>query len=132
MIDRRRILLLFPVSLCAAESPREFVRGKLDGGKLRLASGQALEVECDDPTRKVLDDGRLQGRDFEVAGRKLEGARFRIDPIHTRSLFLRENGKRMMVTYWCDICYIRTYSPGVCWCCQENTVLDPREPDAVE
>jgi hypothetical protein len=34
-----------------------------------------------------------------------------------------------MVTYWCEVCAIRTYTPGECMCCQENTELDLRDPD---
>jgi hypothetical protein len=34
-----------------------------------------------------------------------------------------------VITYWCDVCSIRTYTPGKCWCCQQETTLDLRDPD---
>ena len=54
---------------------------------------------------------------------------FEIDRIHTRAMFVHKNGKRLMITYWCDVCYIRTYTPGNCVCCQKYTDLDLRESD---
>ncbi len=80
----------------------------------------------------VLRDSRLAGVDLEVHGHTNAPAQFSIDKIHTRSLFSYRDGKKLMVTYWCDICYIRTFSPGKCWCCQENTRLDLIDPDKVD
>jgi hypothetical protein len=37
-----------------------------------------------------------------------------------------------MVTYWCAVCAIRTFTPGICWCCREETELDLLEPDKVD
>jgi len=91
--------------------------------------GKPVALEGDEPTSGVLNDERLAGADFEVVGQTVEPGRIKIEPIHTRSLFLYQQGKRLMVTYWCDICYIRTYTPGVCWCCQDWTRLDPKDPD---
>jgi hypothetical protein len=34
-----------------------------------------------------------------------------------------------MITYWCDVCSIRAYTPGPCVCCQQETTLDLRDPD---
>jgi len=89
-------------------------------------------VEGDEPTELVLHDARLEGADFEVAGGPKGENGFAIDPIHTRSLFVYRGGKRLVVSYWCDICYIRTWSPGKCWCCQQETRLDPVEPATLD
>jgi hypothetical protein len=35
-----------------------------------------------------------------------------------------------MVTYWCQVSYIRTYAPGECWCCQDDTALDLKDPNS--
>ena len=80
----------------------------------------------------VLKDPRLAGADFEALGQSSGPSGFRIDPIHTRALYAYRNGARLMVTYWCDVCYIRTYSPGVCWCCQDQTRLDLIDPATVD
>jgi len=42
---------------------------------------------------------------------------------------VRQDGKLKLVTYWCDICAIRAYTPGPCVCCQRETTLDLRDPD---
>lgn len=106
------------------------LRGKLlEGRKLQLASGEIVRLEADASIQLVLDDKRLWNADFEVEGSPAPGGRFSIDPIHLKPVFVFEKGERLGVSYWCDICYIRTYSPGKCWCCQEETRLDPKDPN---
>ena len=56
---------------------------------------------------------------------------FEINPIYLAALYAYKDGARKRVTYWCDVCAIRTYSPGPCWCCREETALDLRDPDKV-
>jgi hypothetical protein len=56
--------------------------------------------------------------------------RFQVDPIHTKAMFVHQDGHVKVITYWCDVCSIRTYTPGPCWCCQKETLLDLRDPDA--
>lgn len=116
-------------------APRS-IRGKLRNSDtppvLELSDGKNVLLSGDEPTMGVLRDARLKDLDFEAAGTYRTPTAFEIDPIHTRSLFVHRDGKRLMVTYWCDICYIRTYTPGDCWCCQEDTGLDLRDPDAPE
>lgn len=90
------------------------------GGKLVLLGG-------DKPTLGVLNDKRLAGADLEVVGRFQEPELFVVDPIHTKAVFVHKDGKRYLITYWCETCAIRTYSPGLCWCCREETELDLRE-----
>lgn len=104
-------------------------------GTLLLASGKPLlETENkktllsgDEPTMGVLLDKRVRGLLFQLCG-KLEGSGiFNVGPIHTKSMVVLKNNQKLFVTYWCDICSIRTYTPGICWCCQEETELDLRE-----
>jgi hypothetical protein len=133
---RRSFIALVSCSAFAWPSDRESLRGKLGkdpSGKpvLRLADGQAIVLSGDAETTGVLNDARLAGAEFEIAGRR-DNSGFAIDPIHTAALFAHRNGKRLRVTYWCDICAIRTYTPGLCWCCREETELDLREPDTVD
>lgn len=116
-----------------AEPGSVSLRGKLiqESGKPPVLETKDKRVVLtgDDPTLKVLNDDRLKNSDFEVAGHFTSPGEFAVDHIHTRSLFVYRDGKRQMVTYWCDVCYIRTYSPGKCWCCQKNTDLDPQDPE---
>ena len=107
------------------------LRGKLKAGTspaLEMGASNSIRLTAaDDDTKGVLGDSRLDGADFEVRGHFTDPAHFEVDKIHTRALFVHHGGKRLMVTYWCDVCYIRTYTPGKCWCCQKNTDLDLRE-----
>jgi hypothetical protein len=77
----------------------------------------------------VLRDERLAGDDFEVIGHLKDPQHFLIDPITSKAMFVHKDGKRLYITYWCDVCYIRTYTPGKCVCCQKYTDLDLRESD---
>jgi hypothetical protein len=108
------------------------VRGKLNNASIRTSNGQSISLTGDDPTMLVLHDARLANSDFETAGHYSDPAHFAVDPIHTHALFVYQNSKKLMVTYWCDVCYIRTFAPGKCWCCQADTALDPVDPDTVD
>ena len=112
----------------------ETLRGKLvlrDGKPpvVETAEHKLVTLDGDEPTRKVLGDLRLNGFEVEAKGRFTAPDRFLIDPIHTRALLVRQGGKLRMVTYWCDICSIRSFTPGPCVCCQRETTLDLRDPD---
>lgn len=120
-----------------AGSGTETLRGKLikdPSGKpaLQRPNGQITILTGDGDTLGVLKDPRLAGADLEVRGQASGSGQFSIDPIHTRALFTYKNGKRLLVTYWCDVCYIRTYTPGTCWCCQDDTALDLVDPGTVD
>ncbi|MBI4874745.1 MAG: hypothetical protein HY822_08945 [Acidobacteria bacterium] len=128
----------FPIlGLAAAAQPpaaSQTLRGKLTatgaGQPALEAPGRGLvALEGDQPTLGVVKDPRLAGADFEAAGQFKSDRVFQIGPIHTRSMFLHRDGKRLFITYWCDLCAIRTYTPGICWCCQQDTKLDPLEKD---
>jgi hypothetical protein len=108
------------------------LRGVLGAGPenkpvLRTPGGQSVFLSGDSPTEGVLRDRRLAGTEIEVVGRLEAADRLMVNPIHTRALFSWKNGKRQYITYWCEVCSIRTYTPGTCWCCQEETALDIRD-----
>jgi hypothetical protein len=121
-------------SVAAAGPPSVFARGHLrqQQGKapvLEITDHKRVELEGDSATMKVLNDTRLKDSDFEAAGHWAGDSRFQIDGIHLPSLFVYRGGQRLQVSYWCDVCYIRTSSPGKCWCCQKETDLNPVEPE---
>jgi hypothetical protein len=128
---------LYAVPLDAATPPKaETVHGKLvvrDGGPpmLQPEGGHLIELDGDTPTRKVLRDPRVNGFEVEVRGHFTTPGKFLIDAQHTRALLVRDGGKLKMITYWCDVCYIRAYSPGPCVCCQKDTDLELRDLDDV-
>lgn len=132
-VKRRKFLVFTLAPLAASEATARALRGILiEGPALRLRDGSTVRLAGDEGTLLVLNDKRLAKADFEALGERVSATDFRISPIHTRNLFTYQNGKRLMVTYWCDVCYIRTYSPGVCWCCQDDTRLDLIDPATVD
>jgi hypothetical protein len=125
------LVLALPAALCAATTS---LRGRLtkSGDKPAIESGGKLTtLSGDEDSIGVVLDKRLAGTDFEALGTQ-KGDGFAIAPIHTRSMFVHKDGKRLAISYWCDICAIRTYTPGLCWCCREETDLQLREPDKVD
>jgi hypothetical protein len=136
---RRRFLVLLPctaAALLGADTTGTPFRGKLvkgpgDKPALQTSDGKLLLLNGDADTLGVLKDNRLAGADFEVLGTE-SGDTVAINPIYTAALFAYKDGKRLRVTYWCDVCAIRTYTPGLCWCCREDTALDLRDPDTVD
>jgi len=125
---KRRELFLLPGLLLAA-SPSKVLRGKLLAGKKLEVGGRIYALDSDKPVGLVLDDERLIDSELEVQGEPAGDGKFKIDEIHTSPLYVYVKGERLGVSYWCDICYIRTYTPGKCVCCQEYTRLDPKDPN---
>jgi hypothetical protein len=132
----RYCLCLFAAALAcfAAEPQTVSVRGKLtvhEGAPATVETSdhQIVALDGDTVTRKVLNDERLNGFEVEAHGHFTGPGRFTINPTHTHSLLVRQNGKLKLVSYWCDICSIRAYTPGPCVCCQRETNLDLIDPD---
>jgi len=133
---RRLVLATLCAAACAAASdvPGISIRGKLTHAPsnqpaLDPGNHKLIYLSGDHDTMDVLNDARLAGSDFEAIGHFTEPDHFTIGPITSKSIFVHKDGKRLVITYWCDICYIRTYSPGKCVCCQKETDLDLREQD---
>jgi hypothetical protein len=135
MYSRRCLLAIMGGSLFAADlRPGVALRGKLmvREGKpaaIETADHKLVALQGDDTTSKLLADSRLNGFEVEARGRFTAPDRFQIDPSHTHSLLVRQEGRLKLITYWCDICSIRAYTPGPCVCCQRETTLDLRDPD---
>jgi hypothetical protein len=123
-------------AFAADASEGEIARGKLvvrDGkGVLQTAGNKPVELDGDDATLKVLGDKRLDGLEAQAKGRYTAPGRFKIDPIHTNALTVNDHGKYKVITYWCEICSIRSYTPGPCACCQRYTELDLRDPEHID
>ena len=96
---------------------------------LETPDHKLVELTGDNPTQKVLGDTRLNGFEIQAKGHFTSPGQFQLDPMHTHSLLVHKDGHLKMVTYWCDVCSIRAYTPGPCVCCQQETTLDLRDPD---
>lgn len=130
------LLALTFVALCFADAPAA-IRGKLtqragQSPAVETPNGKLIALDGDAGTLGVLNDKRLAGTDLNLKGHFSGTTQFVVDPIHTRAMLVHKNGKTYRITYWCDICAIRTYSPGPCVCCQQETQVDLRDPDSKE
>jgi hypothetical protein len=128
------ILALTAIGMAADTGESVTLRGKLtvregQPSSVETPEHQTVRLAGDESTLKVLADGRLNGFEIQAKGKFTAPGRFTIDPIHTRSLLVQEKGRLKMVTYWCDICAIRAFTPGPCACCQRETTLDLRDPE---
>lgn len=129
-------LLAGALVLMAAGAPSpDTLRGKLaihDGAPatVETADHKIVTLDGDENTLKVLTDQRLNGFQIEAKGKFTAANKFTVGPSYERSLLVRQNGKLKVITYWCDVCNIRDYTPGPCRCCQKETLLDLRDPDA--
>ena len=122
---------------CLAADPNTVtLQGKLlveaKATYLETATHERVELSGDEPTTKVLRDSRLNGFDVQAKGHYTGAQRFAVDPMHTRAVMVRKEGGLKMVTYWCDVCSIRSYTPGPCVCCQQETTLDLRDPHDID
>jgi hypothetical protein len=131
------LVVLISALACAGlaqTAPPETLRGKLTQpeGKppaVETPDHKLVAIDGDVSTRKVLADPRLDGFELEAKGHFTSPGHFLVDPIHTRAIQVRKDGRFKLVTYWCDVCSIRFYAPGLCSCCQGETTLDLRDPD---
>ena len=132
---RRTFILniLSVIAAFAAAPTTSSVRGKLtqQDGKpaIELSDHKLVALDGDEPTRGILNDKRLAGADMEATGHFGASGLFTVDPIHTKALHVYKDGKRHTISYWCATCSIRTYTPGICWCCQQDTELDLQDDD---
>lgn len=122
-----------PALVPAFEGEQERVRGRLTHAPgsepmLRTADGIGLRLLADPESLAVLNDERVRAEVFEAVGRFEGTGGFRVDPIYKKAMFVIRGGEALVITYWCEVCAIRTYSPGKCQCCQEETDFDPRDP----
>jgi hypothetical protein len=123
------LLAMSAATVARTADSLQSLRGKLSPGvKPSLVGTQGSTLLTGDAgTMLVLGDQRLAGFDFEVVGEPAEPGLFRVGPLHKRAMFVHQGGKRLLVTYWCEVCSIRTFTPGVCMCCQDETALDFKE-----
>ena len=85
---------------------------------IEAADHKSYKVSGDEFTKAQMADSKLNGREMELDGRFTGADQFEASRIYTV-----KNGKRYDVTYWCDVCSIRTHMPGRCMCCQGPTEL---------
>jgi hypothetical protein len=121
------------VSACLGSPVQTSLRGKLvqNEGKppaIETAAHKLVAVEGERETLAVLSDDRLKGADLELLGDYAAPDRFTVGSFYTsKSMIVHKDGKRYTISYWCPVCSIRTYTPGRCMCCQQDTHLELEE-----
>jgi hypothetical protein len=124
----RRTLLAIPFAALAGRAASESLRGRLAERATLDAGGRRVELAGEKETLAVLGDSRLIGSELELIGEFKAPGRFEIGPFYqSKSMFVHRGGKRYTISYWCEICSIRTYTPGICVCCQQETELSLQE-----
>ena len=123
------LLALTALSLSAAEKT-ETIEGKLiihvgQAPTLETAAHKIITLDGDQPTRKVLQDERINGFDVHATGHFTAPGKFLVDPQHKHALLAHKHDKLQMITYWCEVCGIRAYTPGPCVCCGQEVELLP-------
>ena len=121
-------LLCLAATLSLTAQTDTVISGKLlSSGNLQTSAEQLIQLNGDTQTTAVLHDQRLAGSTLELHGHYEHGV-FQVNPRHTKTMFVKKDGKLLAITYWCDVCSIRSYAPGLCVCCQQETHLDLRDP----
>lgn len=119
------------LSLCLAQTPSSTVRGKLLQPEERPAietDTARVALDGEPETMAVLKDSRLANADMELHGEFKTPTLFVVGSFYTsKSMLVHRNGKKYTISYWCPVCSIRTYTPGKCMCCQQETHLDLEE-----
>jgi hypothetical protein len=99
---------------------------------VQTADNKRVVLDGDDSTRQILQDKRLNGFKVEARGRYTSPDHFLIDPIYTHGIMVRKDGHLKLISYYCDTCNIRAWTPGPCVCCQRETRLDLIDPDKAQ
>jgi hypothetical protein len=114
-------------------APQASIRGRLvqregRAPALKTAEGKLIALAGERESLAVLGDARLAPYEIELSGKFQTPERFAVGPfIESRSILVHKDGKTYTVSYWCPVCSIRSYTPGKCVCCQEETHLDLQE-----
>ena len=129
----RSVFFVLSAAVLCWAAPQTTLRGKLTqapGKKpaLAVSAGKLIELDGDPETAGLLNDKRLAGADLEIFGHYTAPDQFLINPYTSKdSVYVHKNGKKYTISYWCPVCSIRTYTPGICSCCQQQTHLDLQE-----
>jgi hypothetical protein len=92
---------------------------------LTTAGGKRYGFISGDVETTVFTDGRVRQRDLQITAKLHEGDRLEL--VKVQSI---RGGQLYDVYYFCELCNITRYAPGLCPCCRAN--LEFRETLATE
>jgi hypothetical protein len=100
-----------------------------DGAGVRYAlldgAGRLHEFSLDDPSAAVFTDPRVRQRELQVTAQPT--AKGQLELIRVQSV---REGKLYDLYYFCELCNIRAYAPGLCPCCRNE--MEFRETPATD
>jgi hypothetical protein len=75
--------------------------------------GKVYPLIKDNGSRMFFKEPKLRGRPMRLTGRLLPGSQL-LQVLNVHSL---KDGRLHEIYYWCEVCIIKRYEPGVCECC---------------
>ena len=85
---------------------------------LRLADGSLRWFMPDDPLAPVFDDARIRDQDVVVTVRPRPDGTGEMLKVYST-----KHGKLHDVRYFCEICNVTSFTPGLCPCCRAEMEL---------
>ena len=89
------------------ESARRFGFASKDGRLYKLSATDAMT--------EMFTDIRVRQRELQISARLLAGDRLEV--IKVQSI---KEGKLYDIFYFCEVCNIKAYAPGLCPCCRND------------
>ena len=83
--------------------------------EMRAKDGKVYSFLAGDTEAAVFTDGRVRQRDLQITAKLHPGNRLEL--IKVQSI---KDGKLYDIYYYCQICNIRAYAPGLCPCCRNE------------
>jgi hypothetical protein len=77
--------------------------------------GRLYKLSATDAMTAMFTDNRVRQRELQVTGRLRVGDRLEI--IKVQSI---KEGKLYDIFYFCEVCNIKAYAPGLCPCCRNE------------
>jgi hypothetical protein len=85
---------------------------------LETPGGRRYLFRPGDPLTGMLADDRLRERELFVRARQAPS-----DELETIKLYSVHNGRLHDLDYFCEVCNVVAYAPGLCPCCRRPMVL---------
>ena len=99
-------------------------RGRGQDFAFETLNGQLFVFPANDPRAASFEDERIRRERLRVTGLAHSADRIEMLAVHA----VREDGLYRLY-YYCEVCHIRAFAPGPCWCCQDpfelREELDP-------
>lgn len=116
MVLRGHVVCLDAAAACDGPAARYAIA---DGG------GQLHAFFAGDAGTAMFADARVRRRELQVTAQKT--AKNELEVVHVQSV---RDGKLYDIYYFCELCNIRAYAPGLCPCCRNE--MEFRETPATE